>query len=314
MAQPPSHRIVFMGTPEFAVPSLDRLVEAGLKPIAVVTAPDRPRGRGQRMQPSAVKMAAIAHGIERILQPESVRDPAFAERIRALEPDVIVVVAFRILPPAVFEAARLGAFNLHGSLLPAFRGAAPINRAVMQGETRTGVTTFFLKAAVDTGNVILQREMAIGPEETAGEVHDRMMEIGADAVLETTRRILDGTAQAVPQDDSLATPAPKIFREDCRIPWRRDARSVHDHVRGLSPYPGAWTMHGDRQIKIFRTRVSQEQENGDPGYVIAADGGIRVACGSGAVDVLELQPEGSTRMSSVDFLNGYQLAPGDRLE
>lgn len=310
-----------MGTPEFAVPSLDRLVEAGLKPVAVVTAPDRPRGRGQTMQSSAVKIAARAHGIDTILQPESVKDPAFAAQIRELAPDVIVVVAFRILPPDVFESARLGAFNLHGSLLPAYRGAAPINRAIMEGETVTGVTTFFLRKEVDTGNVILRRELDIGPDETAGEVHDRMMEIGAEAVVETTRLILSGRAEATPQDDSLATPAPKIFPEDCRIPWSADAGRVHNHVRGLSPYPGAWTRHDDARIKIYRTRVAKQADarpggivSAPPGRILDAADTIRVACGSGAVDVLELQPAGSRRMAAVDFLNGYELAEGDHFE
>lgn len=310
-----------MGTPEFAVPSLDRLVDAGLKPAAVVTAPDRPKGRGQNVRPSAVKKAALRHGIKPILQPEAVKDPAFAEQVRALEPDVIVVVAFRILPPAVFEAARLGAFNLHGSLLPAYRGAAPINRAIMEGESETGVTTFFLKKEVDTGNVILRRAMKVGPDETAGEVHDRMMNIGADVVVDTTRLILSGEAEARPQDDSLATPAPKIFPEDCRIPWSEDAGRVHNHVRGLSPYPGAWTLHNDARIKIYRTRVTTGEDTGvasgepaRPGRIQDVTDTIRVACGRGAVEVLELQAEGRRRMQAAEFLNGYELAVGDQFE
>lgn len=305
-----------MGTPEFAVPSLERLVDAGMKPIAVVTAPDRPRGRGQKMQPSAVKTVAKRLGIDAILQPESVKDPAFAEQVRGLDPDVIVVVAFRILPPAVFEAARLGAFNLHGSLLPAYRGAAPINRAIMEGETLTGVTTFFLKKQVDTGSVIMRRELPIGPDDTAGDIHDRMMELGADVVLETTRRILSGEAEATPQDDSLATPAPKIFPADCRIPWSDDARRVHNHIRGLSPHPGAWTMHDDVRIKVYRTRVASAAPDATsrPGRIQTSDDSIRVACGSGSVEVTELQPAGSRRMAAADFLNGYELADGDCFE
>jgi len=313
-----------MGTPDFAVPSLDRLVEEGLKPVAVVTAPDKPKGRGQNVRPSAVKKAALRHGIEAIFQPESVKDPGFAEDVQALEPDVIVVVAFRILPPAVFESARLGAFNLHGSLLPAYRGAAPINRAIMEGETRTGVTTFFLKKQVDTGNVILQREMDIGPDETAGEIHDRMMDIGAEAVVDTTRLILSGKAEAKPQDDALATPAPKIYPEDCRIPWSTNSGQVHNHIRGLSPYPGAWTLHDDARIKIYKTRVATSAPYAQniartsdfalPGRIIEAAETIRVACGRGAVDVLELQAEGRRRMPADDFLNGYELAAGDHFE
>ena len=301
-----------MGTPEFAVPSLERLVEAGYPPVAVVTGPDKPRGRGQKLSPTPVKEAAQRLGIERILQPASVKDPAFAEEIAALEPDVIVVVAFKILPPAVFEAARLGAFNLHGSLLPKYRGAAPINRAVMAGETETGVTTFFLKEKVDTGNVILKKAMSISPEETAGEVHDRMMHLGAEAVVETVRRIEQGTAEPQPQDDALATPAPKIFREECRVPWERPAEAVHNHVRGLSPYPGAWTLHEGMLLKVYRTRPADG--SGTPGEVLQAGDRLVVACGEGAVEVLEVQQEGRRRLPAATFLHGYDLEAGDHVD
>jgi len=297
-------RIIFMGTPEFAVPSLRRLVENGYKPVAVVTGPDRPRGRGLNVIPTPVKTAAMEAGIDLILQPESVKDPEFARQGASLEPDLIVVVAFRILPPAVFEAARLGAFNLHGSLLPRYRGAAPINRAIMAGETETGVTTFFLKQDVDTGNIILQRSMPIGPEETAGEVHDRMMEIGADVVLETVKLIEAGKAVATPQDESLASPAPKIFKEDCRIPWQKPSLEVHNHIRGLSPHPGAWTTSGDRVLKIYRSRVVEG--SGDPGQILDTEGRLVVACGTGAVEVLELQQEGRRRLPADEFLRGFE--------
>ncbi len=305
-------RIVFMGTPAFAVPSLERLVEHGYRPVAVVTGPDRPRGRGRKPTPTPVKEAALRLGIDRLLQPESVKDPAFADEIAALAPDVLVVVAFKILPPAVYTQARLGAFNLHGSLLPRYRGAAPIHRAVMAGETETGVTTFFLQQQVDTGAMILQRPMAIGPDETAGEVHDRMMYLGADAVLETVRRIEAGAAVAQPQDDTLATPAPKIFPEDARIPWARPAGAVHNHVRGLSPHPGAWTCHGETLLKVYRTR--QAAGAGTPGTVLEAGPRLLVACGEGAVEVLELQQEGRRRLKAAAFLNGYDLPAGARLD
>ncbi len=305
-------RIVFMGTPAFAVPSLERLVEHGYRPVAVVTGPDRPRGRGRKPTPTPVKEAALRLGIDRLLQPESVKDPAFADEIAALAPDVLVVVAFKILPPAVYTQARLGAFNLHGSLLPRYRGAAPIHRAVMAGETETGVTTFFLQQQVDTGAMILQRPMAIGPDETAGEVHDRMMHLGADAVLETVRRIEAGAAVAQPQDDALATPAPKIFPEDARIPWARPAGAVHNHVRGLSPHPGAWTCHGETLLKVYRTR--QAAGAGTPGTVLEAGPRLLVACGEGAVEVLELQQEGRRRLKAAAFLNGYDLPVGARLD
>jgi methionyl-tRNA formyltransferase len=304
-------RIIFMGTPEFAVPSLERLVEHGYKPVAVVTGPDRPRGRGQQTSPTPVKAAALRLGIDEILQPESLKDPAFLQAVAALEPDVMVVVAYRILPPELYTLARRGAFNLHGSLLPRYRGAAPLHRAVMAGERETGVTTFFLEPKVDTGEVILQKRLPVGPDETTGELHDRMMALGAEAVLETVRRIESGEVRTQPQDDAAATPAPKLFREDGRIPWAAPARGVHDHVRGLSPEPGAWTMHGDLLLKVYRTRIVPGE--GVPGVVLPAGGRLVVACGEGAVELLEVQPEGRRRMPAAAFLNGYPLPPGSRL-
>jgi len=300
-----------MGTPEFAVPSLTALIDADYTPVAVATGPDRPRGRGQEVSPTPVKEVAKEADIDHILQPEDVTDPAFAEAVAELKPDVIAVVAYKILPPEVFTAATDGAFNLHGSLLPKYRGAAPINHAIMAGETETGVTTFFLEPSVDTGDIILQRRMSIGPNETAGEVHDRMAELGGEAVVETVRQIDAGTVETKPQDDENATPAPKIHDEDCEIPWDRSAEDVHNHVRGLSPYPGAWTMHEDTRLKLYRTR--RADGSGAPGEVIEADNRLVVACGTGAVEVLTLQQPGRKRLDAEDFLNGYALSAGDRL-
>ncbi|MFB6099072.1 MAG: methionyl-tRNA formyltransferase, partial [Salinibacter sp.] len=291
--------------------SLTALVDAGYVPVGVATGPDRPRGRGQNVRPTPVKKAAQEAGIDRILQPEDVTDPAFAEAVAALEPDVIAVVAYKILPPAVFETAREGAFNLHGSLLPKYRGAAPINHAIMAGESETGVTTFFLEPSVDTGDIILQKRMSIGPNETAGEVHDRMKELGAEAVVETVRQIEQGTVDPRPQDDDEATPAPKIHDEDCEIPWDRAAADVHNHIRGLSPYPGAWTMHEDTRLKVYRSR--RTGGTGAPGEVVEADDRLVVACGADAVEVLTLQQPGRKRLDAADFLNGYELPEGDRL-
>lgn len=309
-------RILFMGTPEFAVPSLNALCDAGLEPMAVVTAPDKPRGRGQRLSPTAVKAAAEERGISTILQPESVKDPAFAAAVRELAPDIIVVVAFRILPPAVFTAARLGAFNLHGSLLPRWRGAAPINRAIMAGDTETGVTTFFLKEQVDTGSIILKRSMPVGPDETAGSVHDRMMILGAEAVVDTTRMILDGAAEALPQDDSLATPAPRIFPDDCRVDWSRTAQEVHNHIRGLSPYPGAWTTHDGTLLKVYLARPSKNAPDPHlaPGKVRVEDNRLFVGCADGPLELLEVQQAGKRRLPVQDFLNGYPVSSGDTFE
>lgn len=300
-----------MGTPEFAVPSLTALVESGYSPVAVVTGPDRPRGRGQEVTPTPVKKAAEEAEITPILQPEDVSSDRFAEQVEDVEPDVIAVVAYKILPPAVYTSAREGAFNLHASLLPKYRGAAPINHAIMAGETETGVTTFFLEPSVDTGDIILQKQMSIGPNETAGEVHDRMKVLGGEAVVETVRQIDHGTVDTRPQDDSEATPAPKIHDSDCEVPWDRSAVDVHNHVRGLSPHPGAWTMHEDTRLKLYRTKRAELE--GAPGEVIKADDRLVVACGSGAVEVVTIQQPGRQRLRAKDFLNGYDLDSGDRL-
>lgn len=301
-----------MGTPEFAVASLDALVSGGHPPVAVVTTPDRKSGRGQTLRPSAVKEAASGYGIP-ILQPESLKDPNFAADLAELRPDVMVVVAFRILPEAVYSIAKKGAFNLHGSLLPAFRGAAPINRAIMEGALETGVTTFFLKPKVDTGDMILQRSIPIGPNETAGDVHDRLAALGADVVLETVKQIDDGTVVSIPQDDSLASPAPKLFKPDMQIDWTKSASEVHNHIRSLSPYPAAWTTLGGETIKVQRSLVVDGAfSDVAPGIVLQTQDRVVVACGGGAIELLELQRQGKRKMSASDFLNGYVLSIGDR--
>lgn len=298
-----------MGTPDFAVPSLDALVEADLRPVAVVTVPDKPAGRGQSLRPSAVKEAAERHGLP-VLQPESLKDEAFVAELAALDPEILAVVAFRILPPEVYGLATLGAFNLHGSLLPAYRGAAPIQRALMDGVEETGVTTFFLQKQVDTGNVILRRRLAVGPDDTAGDLHDRLAEIGAEAVVETVRRIASGTADAEPQDNSLASPAPKVFREDGRVDWSRSARDVHNLVRALDPVPGAWTTWNGETLKLFRTSITGAAADRQPGEVDATDGRLVVACGEDAVGVGEVQRQGKRRMDAAAFLNGADIEPG----
>jgi len=300
-----------MGTPEFAVPSLEALIDAGYDPDAVVTGPDRPRGRGQEVTPTPVKQAATDAGIDTILQPDDVKSDAFADDVAELDPDVIVVVAYKILPPKVYETASMGAFNLHGSLLPKYRGAAPINWAIINGETKTGVTTFFLQEKVDTGNLILTKEMDVGPNETAGEVHDRMMHLGAEAVVETVRRIEAGDVETQTQNDAEATPAPKIHTEDCKISWADSAADVHNFIRGLSPYPGAWTTHEDTRLKIYRSRPAEGE--GSPGEVLEIGERLLVACGDGAVDLTRIQQPGKKRLPAVDFLNGYPLETGDRL-
>ncbi len=307
-------QIVFMGTAAFAVPALERLWEAGYRPVAVVTGPDKPRGRGQQVSVTPVKEAALRLGIDPILQPERVTDPAFAAAVGALNPDIIVVVAFRILPPAVYTTARLGAFNLHGSLLPRYRGAAPIHRAVMAGDTETGVTTFFLEEKVDTGGMILQRTMPIGPDETTGEVHDRMMHLGAEVVVDTVRRIASGGAVVFPQRNEQATAAPKVYTEDGVIDWSLPAPRVHNHIRGLSPHPGAWTKHGETLLKVYRSRITADQVSTgtvSPGTVLEGGRRLVVACGEGAIELLEIQQEGKRRLPVDVFLRGYAITPGE---
>ncbi len=301
-------RIIFMGTPEFAVPSLRLLVENRLPVAAAVTTPDKPAGRGQQVTPSAVKCFALENHLE-LLQPESLGDPAFISRLQSLRPDLFVVVAFRILPPAVYSIPRLGAFNLHASLLPKYRGAAPINWAIINGEHETGVTTFFLEEKVDTGNVILQARVTIGEDETAGDLHDRLAEVGAELVLLTVRLIADG--KAVPQRQTgAASQAPKIFRDHCIISWSKSAREVHNQIRGLSPRPCAFTFHRSTQLKMYRTHCLPDYPSDIPGTVLESGSRLVVACGSGALDVLELQQAGKKKMGTEEFLRGYGISTG----
>ena len=305
-------RVIFMGTPEFAVPSLERIVSEGYDIPLVVSVPDRRKGRGRKLQPSAVAHRARELGI-RVETPENLKEESFRDLIEELRPDVICVVAFRILPESIFSIPLLGSFNLHGSLLPAYRGAAPINRAIMAGETETGVTTFFLKKRVDTGNMILQRSIPIGPDMTAGELHDIMAGVGAEAVADTLKLIAAGEVEVTEQSDAEATPAPKIFPEDCVIDWNRSARSVHDHVRGLSPYPGAVTFWKGRRLKVRRTAIDQMDGSGTPGGVEREGDRLFVCCSTGRVELLEVQLEGKSVSSAADFVHGYGEIEGDRL-
>jgi methionyl-tRNA formyltransferase len=305
-------RIVFMGTPEFALPSLEILLANQYEVVAVVTVPDKPAGRGQQMSSSVIKECALRHGLP-VLQPERMKDPAFVEELRAIGADLFVVVAFRILPPEVFTLPRLGAFNLHASLLPKYRGAAPINWAIIRGERETGVTTFLLKESVDTGSVLLQARTPILPEMTAGELHDSLAEIGAEIVLHTVRLIETGTARPREQDGTFATPAPKIFKEDCRIDWTKPALEVHNFVRGLSPRPCAHTAAGATALRIYRTRTAGAGADVPPGTVRVKDGRLLVAAGDGWVEVLELQQEGKKRLGAEEFLRGHHFATSTQL-
>jgi methionyl-tRNA formyltransferase len=302
-----------MGTPEFAVPSLTILLDNHYDVPAVVTAPDKPRGRGQQLSPTPVKNVALQHQLQ-VFQPSALNDPTFVAAIRELNPDLIVVVAFRILPKEIFTIPRLGSFNLHASLLPKYRGAAPINWAIINGETETGVTTFFLQEAVDTGSILLQARIPIGQEGDAGTIHDRLAEVGAEIVLHTVRLIEQGKATPKPQDNSLASPAPKIFKDDCQIHWNQPASAIHNRIRGLSPYPTAFTMHGGRILKLYRSQLTEVPARGAVGDVDVTADTLRVATADRMLAITELQLEGRKRMTVQEFLRGYRIASGERLE
>ena len=297
-------RIVFMGTPDFAVPSLEILLDNGFDIPAVVTAPDKPGGRHGLLQ-SAVKKFALSRELP-VLQPEKLKNPDFLETLRACRADLQVVVAFRMLPEVVWAMPPLGTLNLHGSLLPKYRGAAPINWAIINGETETGATTFLLRHEIDTGDILFQEKMPIGENETAGEVHDRMMVLGANLVLRTVQALENGHAKPQPQADTEASHAPKIFTETCRIRFDQPAQRVHDFIRGLSPYPGAWTLLEGKTLKITRTEKEIAAHDHPPGQLLS-DGKhyLKFAALDGFVRVLELQLEGKRRMGVHDFLNGH---------
>jgi len=298
-------RIVFMGTPDFAVPSLEILLDHGYDIAAVVTAPDKPGGRLGLIE-SAVKKCAVSRRL-RVLQPDKLKNPAFQEALRACRADLQVVVAFRMLPESVWAMPPLGTLNLHGSLLPKYRGAAPINWAIINGETETGVTTFLLRHEIDTGDILFQEKMPIGENETAGELHDRMMLLGARLVLRTIQAIERGEARAQPQSDTEATHAPKIFTETCRINFEQPTRWVHDFIRGLSPHPSAWTNLKDKFLKITRTEKEIVAHELPPGeFVTDGKTYLKISTLDGFVRVLELQLEGKRRMGVPEFLNGHR--------
>jgi methionyl-tRNA formyltransferase len=302
-------RIIFLGTPEFAVASLQALVEGGYNVVAVVTMPDKPAGRGHQMQFSDVKKYALSVGLP-VLQPEKLKDEAFLEELRSYHADLQIVVAFRMLPEVVWAMPRLGTFNLHASLLPQYRGAAPINWAVMNGDKETGVTTFLLKHEIDTGNLIMQERIDIGEDENVGSVHDRLMELGTSVILKTVDRIIDCESQGIalpttPQPElAELRPAPKIFKEDCEIRFaEKTAEEIHNFVRGLSPYPAAWanlTINGQafENVKIYKVEITELRNYG----ITKSD--LIVPCKEGAVRILELQAPGKKRMDAKSFLNG----------
>ena len=306
-------RIIFMGTADFGLPGLEKLLESSHTVEAVVTGPDRRKGRGLSVVPSPVKAFAEKRDIP-ILQPETLKDAEFVSSLRGFDPDLFVVVAFRILPKEVFEIPPKGTINLHASLLPKYRGAAPIQWALIRGETRTGVTTFFIDEGIDTGNLILQREIQIDDDETAGQLHDRLARIGADVLMETVELIAEGHAVRKLQEDAKATPAPKLKKEDGVIDWSKRALDIKNHVRGMNPFPGAFTELNERIIKVHQTALAPvEKEEVAAGEILMIDSevGLVVATGDGALTLTEVQPEGKKRMSGLEFVRGYRLKVGD---
>ncbi len=314
-------KIVFFGTPDFAVESLSRLVDGGYNVAAVVTMPDKPAGRGRQLQESDVKRYAVEHNLP-VLQPVSLKDETFIEELRSFGAQLFIVIAFRMLPEAVWQMPPLGTFNLHASLLPRYRGAAPINWAVMNGDTETGVTTFFLKHEIDTGDVIQQRSCPIGRQDNVEVIHDRLMVMGADMVIETVDAIIAGTVKPIPQDQMLttgqqATPAPKIFKDTCRIDWSRPAEDLYNHIRGLSPYPAAWSviLDADKEVttlKIYKTGEPEPFGQGEqpaPGTILADRKTLRVACVDGWLQIFTLQQSGKKRMDTDAFLRGFPITP-----
>jgi len=305
-------KLIFMGTPEFAVPSLNKLYEAGYDIVAVVTAPDKPAGRGMKLTQSAVKKYALGKNLP-ILQPEKLKDPAFIEQVRALNADVQVVVAFRMLPEIVWNMPPLGTINLHASLLPQYRGAEPINWAIINGEKETGVTTFKLQQEIDTGNILLQQKIPITQTETAGTLHDKMMESGAELLLETLNRLEKGTLKEMPQPStfnhqpSTLQTAPKIFPETCQMNWDQPTDQIYNFIRGLSPYPTAFTFLDGKKLKVFLVEKEKTNTIEEPGKMSTDHKTIlKFATTDGFIFLKEIQLEGKKKMGVEDFLRGWR--------
>ncbi len=297
-----------MGTPEFAVPSLDILIQNGYEVVGVVTATDKLGGRGNKqLLQSAVKQYAVEKGLN-ILQPEKLKNPEFIEELSILKADLQIVVAFRMLPEIIWAMPPKGTFNLHGSLLPKYRGAAPINWAIINGDTETGVTTFFIQHQIDTGDLILQEKIPIGENETAGEVHDRLMQLGAETVLKTVQLIESQNIKLQKQNDSEVSHAPKLFHETCEIDFNQPTQKVHDFIRGLSPYPAAWTTLDGLELKILKTTKQVAPHEFEPGKFISDNKkSLKISTLDGFIEVQELQLQGKRRMDIISFLNGNKI-------
>ena len=312
-----SLRIVFLGTPEFAVESLDRLCTEGFNVVGVITMPDKHGGRGNKIIESAVKQYAVAHNLP-LLQPENLKDESFIEALKEWKADLQIVIAFRMLPKVVWSMPPLGTFNLHASLLPKYRGAAPINRAVMNGEKQTGVTTFLLKHEIDTVDILQQVAVPIELTDNVEMVHDKLMHLGSDLVIETVNAFLEGNVKTIPQEEMLTagevpTPAPKIFKEDCKINWNTPVMSVYNHIRGLAPYPASWAVFADEngkesQFKVYETSLPQPAEDGDfPGKIKFSKHSMSICCADGSLEIKSVQLAGKKRMSADELLRGFRV-------
>lgn len=309
-------RIAFFGTPEFAASQLEAILASGYEVAVVVTMPDKPAGRGRKIQYSDVKKTALEHGLP-LLQPEKLKDPSFLEQLAAYQADLFIVVAFRMLPAVVWQMPRLGTFNLHASLLPQYRGAAPINFAIINGETETGLTTFFLNEEIDKGAVIMREKVAIRPDETAGELHDELMQLGNKVVVETIRKIEKGEVKALPQEELVEgqdlKPAPKISKEFCMADWSQDCQTVYNHIRGLSPYPAAHTCIKSENgvnidLKIYESAIERCTHDTPVGDVVTDNKKyLKIALKDGFIHLTSIQQAGKKAMSIDDFLRGTQL-------
>ena len=307
-------RILFMGTPDFAKVCLEGLVKAGEEIVGVVTQPDRPKGRGYNLVPPPVKVYAEEQGFS-VYQPLTLKDEAFAELLAELDPELIAVVAYgRILPKSVLDYPKYGCVNVHSSVLPLYRGAAPMQRAIMDGRKETGITTMYMAEGLDTGDILEVMKTPIGEEDNFEDIHDRLAAMGAELLPRTVKGIENGTVTPTPQDDSLACYAEKINKEDCLIDFTKSARRVHDLIRGISPIPLAFTYLGGKMLKVVSARVVREEGSGEAGKVIdLSDGSIHVACGEGVIALTAVRPEGKGTMNAADFIRGRKVAVGDLL-
>ncbi len=310
-------RIVFMGTPDFAVASLDAILKADYQIVAVITAPDKPAGRGRKVNQSAVKKFSVEKGLN-ILQPSNLKSEVFIEQLKALEANLQIVVAFRMLPKIVWDMPKYGTFNLHASLLPNYRGAAPINWAIINGETKTGVTTFFIDEKIDTGKIILQEEASISKTDTVGKLHDKLMKIGSKLVVKTIKQIESNDVKTITQPEPEERKAPKIFKETCEINWNDKIDNIYNLIRGLNPYPSAWSTlvinNNSQIVKIFDVNKVYEDHNFKSGTIHSSKSKIEVAVEKGYIEILSLQIAGKRRMNSKDLLNGFTFYPNSFFE